>query len=92
MFIYVLYKFSSPVIYLVSSSFRFCTKHLWDLLQLFSLSLVCHILDLILGWIQDLTKGGSDKCPPKAVAPSGVRKFFNFRASEMQFPAFSGAI
>ena len=41
--------------------------------------------------------GGSDKCPPKAVAPMGVegmllRKIFNFRASKMQFPVFSGAI
>ena len=47
--------------------------------------------------IQDLTKGGSDKRPPKAVAPRGVRgrlpwKIFNFRASEMRFPAFSGEI
>ena len=47
-----------------------------------------HRLDM-LGRIQDLTKGGSDKRPPKAVAPRGV---FNFRASEMRFPAFSGAI
>ena len=50
-----------------------------------------------LGRIQDLTKGGLDKHPPKAVAPRGSggllpRKMFNFRASEMQFPAFSGAI
>ena len=42
----------------------------------------------ILGRIQDLTKGGSDKRPPKAVAPRGVRgmfprKIFNVRASEM---------
>ena len=28
---------------------------------------------VILGRIQDLTKGGSDKRPPKAVAPRGVR-------------------
>ena len=27
----------------------------------------------LLGRIQDLTKGGSDKRPPKAVAPRGVR-------------------
>ena len=45
-----------------------------------------------LGRIQDFTKGGSDKRPPKAVAPRGARKIFNFRASEMRFPAFSGAI
>ena len=50
-----------------------------------------------LGRIQDLTKGGSDKRLPKAVAPRGVRdmlprKIFNFMASEMRFPAFSGAI
>ena len=50
-----------------------------------------------LGQIQDLTKGGSDKRPPKAVAPRGVRvhappEIFNFMASEMRFPAFSGAI
>ena len=47
--------------------------------------------------IQDLMKGSSDKSPPKAVGPRGVRghvarKMFNFRASEMRFPAFSGAI
>ena len=50
---------------------------------------------LLLGRIHDLTKGGSDKRPPKAVAPRGVpgvRKIFNFRASEMRFPAFLGAI
>ena len=52
---------------------------------------------LTLGRIQDLTKGGSDKRPPKAVAPRVVRgmlprNIFNFRASEMRFPAFSGAI
>ena len=51
----------------------------------------------MLGLIQDLTKGGSDKRPSKAVAPRGVRgmlpqKIFNFRASEMRFPAFSVAI
>ena len=28
-----------------------------------------------LGRIQDLTKGGSDKRPPKAVAPRGVRGY-----------------
>ena len=44
-----------------------------------------------------MTKGGLDKRPPKAVAPRGSggilpRKSFNFRASEMRFPAFSGAI
>ena len=49
------------------------------------------------GRIQDLTKGGSDKGPTKAVALRGVREhappdIFNFRASEMRFPAFSGAI
>ena len=43
-------------------------------------------------------EGDSDKRPPKAVAPLGgaggmlTRKIFNFRASEMRFPAFSGAI
>ena len=42
-------------------------------------------------------EGGADKRPPKAVAPRGSdgmlpRKKFNFRASEMRFPAFSGAI
>ena len=38
-------------------------------------------------------KVGLDKRPPKAGAPSGLpQKIFNFRASEMQFPAFSGAI
>ena len=42
----------------------------------------------LLGRIQDLTKGGSDKRPPKAMAPRGVRgmfprKIFNVRASEM---------
>ena len=41
--------------------------------------------------------GGSDKRPPKVVAPRGSggmlpRKNFNFRASEMRFSAFSGAI
>ena len=51
----------------------------------------------LLGRIQDLTKGVSDKRPPKTLAPRGVRghghrKIFNFRASEMRFPAFSGAI
>ena len=30
-----------------------------------------------------MTKGGSDKRPPKAVAPRGVRKIFNVRAFEM---------
>ena len=50
-----------------------------------------------LGRIQDLTKGGSDKRPPKAVVPrecGGMLplKIFNFRASEMRFPAFSGVI
>ena len=40
---------------------------------------------------------GSDKRPPKAVAPRGYggmlpRKIFNVMASEMRFPAFSGAI
>ena len=44
-----------------------------------------------------MTKGGSDKRPPMAVAPKGSVsmlpwKIFNFRASEMPFPAFSGAI
>ena len=29
--------------------------------------------DRILGRIQDLTKGGSDKRPPKAVGPRGVQ-------------------
>ena len=42
-------------------------------------------------------EGGSDKRPPMAVAPRGSVgmlpwKMFNFRASEMPFPAFSGAI
>ena len=42
-------------------------------------------------------EGGADKRPPKAVAPRGSdgmlpRKKINFRASEMRFPAFSGAI
>ena len=37
----------------------------------------------VLERIQDLTKGSSDKRPPKAVAPM---------ASKMRFPAFSGAI
>ena len=42
-------------------------------------------------------KGGLDKRLPKAVAPRGVQwhapqKIFNFMASEMRFPAFSGAI
>ena len=39
-------------------------------------------------------KGGSDKRPPKAGGSGGVlpQKKFNFRASEMRFPAFSGAI
>ena len=41
-------------------------------------------------------KGVSDKCQPKAVVPGGSggmfpRKIFNFRASKMRFPAFSGA-
>ena len=46
-----------------------------------------------LGRIQDFTKGGSNKRPPKALAPRGVRgKFFNFRVSEIRFTAFSGAI
>ena len=58
---------------------------------------VPHGISSLLGLIQDLTKGGSEKRPPKAVAPRGVRghaprKIFNFRASEMRFPAFSGAI
>ena len=40
-------------------------------------------------------EGGSDKRPPKAMAPRGSGgmlppKMFNFRASEMRFPAFSG--
>ena len=30
-------------------------------------------LENSLGQIQDLTKGGSDKRPPKAVAPRGIR-------------------
>ena len=40
-------------------------------------------------------KGGSDKRPPKAVAPRGIRgarKIFNFRAPGMRFSAFTGAI
>ena len=42
-------------------------------------------------------EGGWDKRPSKAVAPRRVRgmfprKSFNFRASEMRFPAFSRAI
>ena len=28
---------------------------------------------ILLGWIQDLTKGGSDKRPPKAIVPRVVR-------------------
>ena len=52
---------------------------------------------ICLGRIQDLTKEGSDKRLLKALAPGGPgdmlpRKIFNFRASEMRFPAFSGAI
>ena len=51
----------------------------------------------VLGRIQHLTKGGSNKRPPKAVAPRGSggmlpRKIFNLRASEMRFPVFQGAI
>ena len=42
-------------------------------------------------------RGVSYKRPPKTVAPRGIRgmpcrKMFYFRASEMLFPAFSGAI
>ena len=39
--------------------------------------------------IQDLTKEGLDKRGSGGMLP---RKIFNFRASEMRFPAFSGAI
>lgn len=50
-----------------------------------------------LGQIQDLTKGSGDNHLLKALAPRGSggmlpRKTFNFRATEMRFPAFSGAI
>ena len=42
-------------------------------------------------------EGGSHKRLPTAVASRGSRgvvprKIFNFKASEMRFPAFSGAI
>ena len=42
-------------------------------------------------------KAGSDKRPPKAVALRGVRghalpENFNFRASELQIPVFSGEL
>lgn len=47
-----------------------------------------------LGWIQDLVKGGSDKCPREADHPRSyeamlLRKILNFRSSERSFPAFS---
>ena len=50
----------------------------------------------MLGRIQDLMKVGSDKHPPKVVALREVRghaspENFNFRASEMRFPVFSGS-
>ena len=49
------------------------------------------------GQIQDLTNGGADNRLLKALAPRGSGgmlpwKIFNFRATEMQFPSFSGAI
>ena len=58
-------------------------------------SLFCQIRQSILGRIQDLTKGGSDKSPPKAVAPRGSGgilplNIFNFRASECDFQRFQG--
>ena len=47
----------------------------------------------------DFMKGGSDKWPPKVVAPRRVwsggmlpQKIVKFRVSELRFPAFSGAI
>ena len=61
--------------------------------------LICRLITYVyvfLGRIQDLTKECLDKRPPKTVLVGGSggmlpRKNFNFRASEMRFPAFSGA-
>ena len=38
-----------------------------------SLHIILYMLDAILGQIQDLIKGGSDKCLLKVVAPTGVQ-------------------
>ena len=79
--------------YLVLVQISSCIRYVFEMMAVWEESLLYQ-----LGWIQDLMKGGLDRRPPKAVKPLGVsrgmlpRKIFNFRASEMRFPAFSGAI
>lgn len=70
----------------------FCSVQLCDITA-YSVQLQTVNYVMLLGRIQDLTKGGSHNGPSKAVAPKGVWglpwKIFNFMASEMRFPAFS---